>query len=245
MTSHIACPVCGDSATYFDVVDFNKSCGDAFCRKTGLSGIPIYYSKCRGCGFLFAPSIHAWNQSQFLENIYNTDYVKFDGDYLEKRPADNTALVEQLFGHQMNIIRHLDYGGGNGLLTSMLKNKGWDSVSYDPFPSNKVNLETLGRFNLITAFEVFEHVPDVHQLMENISNLLLPNGVVLASTLLSDEHVNSDSRLGWWYAAPRNGHISLFSKASLAVLAKAHGLTVQHLNTNLHIFRNDHAAEHI
>jgi len=236
MTNH-PCPVCDSRTDFFDVVDFNKSCGDSTARSTGLSGTPIYYSKCSVCGFLFAPEIHAWSESEFQEKIYNEDYVKFDGDYLEKRPVDNVALVEQLFGKQKDKIRHLDYGGGNGLLSRLLIENGWNSNSFDPFPNSGVNLELLGKFNLITAFEVFEHVSNIHRMMENLRLSLAPGGVIALSTLLTDGQVDDKERLCWWYAAPRNGHISLFSMRSLNLLASMHGLTVQHLNQNLHVLK--------
>jgi hypothetical protein len=38
---------------------------------------------------------------------------------------------------------------------------------------------------------------------------------VLFSTLLSDGEIVRGRPLRWWYAAPRNGHISLFSAQSL------------------------------
>jgi hypothetical protein len=32
------------------------------------------------------------------------------------------------------------------------------------------------------------------------------------STLLSDGNIKLGQKLTWWYASPRNGHISLFSR---------------------------------
>jgi hypothetical protein len=53
--------------------------------------------------------------------------------------------------------------------------------------------------------------------------LLAADGVILFSTWLSDDHIRPHERLTWWYAAPRNGHISLYSRQSLAILATDHG----------------------
>jgi 2-polyprenyl-3-methyl-5-hydroxy-6-metoxy-1,4-benzoquinol methylase len=92
----------------------------------------------------------------------------------------------------------------------------------------------LGKFDLITAFEVFEHVPDVDMLMSDLRALLAPGGIVLFSTLLSDGQILQNRRLDWWYASPRNGHISLFSRASLVLLAKRHGYTYGDMNYLFH-----------
>ncbi len=53
-------------------------------------------------------------------------------------------------------------GGGNGNLSEKLSAANWQSTSYDPFPNGSVNLSEIGTFDLITAFEVFEHVPQVN-----------------------------------------------------------------------------------
>jgi hypothetical protein len=44
------------------------------------------------------------------------------------------------------------------------------------------------------------------------------------------------TRLIWWYAAPRNGHISLFSRESLARLGAKQGLNFGSLIPDPHVF---------
>ena len=132
-------------------------------------------------------------------------------------------MLEQLFGCQKDQIRHLDYGGGNGGLSKRLSQSGWNSHSFDPFPKKgQAAVGDLGKFNLITAFEVFEHVPDPKALIRNLSGLMEDDAVILFSTLLTDGHVEAGKKLSWWYASPRNGHISLFSKKSLQTLQTSH-----------------------
>ena len=99
-----------------------------------------------------------------------------------------------------------------------------------------LGIEQLGKFDLITAFEVFEHVPDVRELMSNLCSLLSPNGLVLFSTLLSDGNIHSNQRISWWYASPRNGHISLFSRKSLEILAQNYGVSFGSFSGAVHFF---------
>jgi hypothetical protein len=40
--------------------------------------------------------------------------------------------------------------------------------------------------------------------------------------------------LNWWYAGPRNGHISLYSAEALRRLFATHGMTVQSYSAGLH-----------
>ena len=55
------------------------------------------------------------------------------------------------------------------------------------------------------------------------------------STLLSDGHIQKNQRLDWWYAAPRNGHISLFSKTSLTHLVEGYGLKLHSFSAGAHL----------
>lgn len=214
------CPVCSSDCAWLPDVDFNKSCaGEVF----GKSGVDISYAICNSCGFCFAPEICSWALPQFEEKIYNTDYILVDPDYAEIRPAANAASLKSTFGALERSVRHLDYGGGNGRLSQLLRESDWQSQSYDPFVHKGVSMQALGQFDFITAFEVFEHVPDVSVLMSNLKTLLAPGGVILFSTLLTDGNIHVDQPLTWWYAAPRNGHISLFSNRSLQILAQRYG----------------------
>lgn len=157
---------------------------------------------------------------------------------MERRPYENAEFIRKTFSDEFTQIRHLDYGGGNGRMTEMLHGYGWHSETYDPFPENNVSVSDLGRFNLITAFEVFEHVPDPNKLMDDLKGLMDEDCMVIFSTLVSDGHFKNSEQLDWWYASPRNGHISLYSKVSLAVLAEKNELRFASVNDNLHCFWN-------
>jgi SAM-dependent methyltransferase len=236
---NLLCPVCGGACSLLDVVDFNKSCEEARGKFLGLAGIPVYYALCSNCAFCFAPELTTWQLSKFEEKIYNDEYVLVDPDYVEARPRANATNLISMFGDRGQTVRHLDYGGGDGLLVKLLRDSNWQSTSYDPFVNKNVGVEQIGKFDLITAFEVFEHVPNVQELMSNLCSLLIPGGLVMFSTLLSDGNIHSHQKINWWYASPRNGHISLFSKKSLATLAKKSGFNFVSFSVGFHVFFTD------
>ncbi|MES2207332.1 MAG: class I SAM-dependent methyltransferase [Pseudomonadota bacterium] len=200
------------------------------------SGIPISYFLCNQCGFCYAPEFFEWSLEDFEKKIYNEHYIEIDPEYLEARPRRNFLLLEELFGEEKNKIRHLDYGGGNGLLSKLLCEAGWNSTTYDPFVNRDINIDSLGKFDLISAIEVVEHVPNVEELISNLSTLLVEDGIILISTVVSDGSIEAGKRLSWWYAAPRNGHISLFTYESLKVLGKTKGFLFSSAGGSLHIF---------
>ncbi len=228
------CPVCSGACELHDVVDFNKCCEEARGLFLPKLGVPIYYALCDHCGFCFAPELYQWSLKDFSDHIYNADYEAIDPDYLELRPKGNAAMIAANFGAHAQSIRHLDFGGGNGMLSELLAGHGFSSQSYDPFVNPDTNPHALGPFDLITAFEVFEHVPDVNALMISLSLSRAQSGVILFSTTISDGHIEKGRRLDWWYASPRNGHISLFSKASLGLLAQKFDLKFGSFNDYQH-----------
>jgi SAM-dependent methyltransferase len=237
-TTQLACPVCATATSLLDVVDLNKSCEEARGSFLPIAGIPVYYTLCDQCGFCFAPELQQWSLEDFSSRIYNDDYKLVDPDSVETRPRANARWLAGIFADHVLDIRHLDYGGGNGLLSNELFAAGWNSTSYDPFFDGPLG-DDLGRFNLVTSFEVFEHVPDVNQLITSLSTLVDTEGIVLFSTVLSDGSLARNQRLRWWYASPRNGHISLFSRRSLTLLGAKQGFELVSLEPNLHAYRRE------
>ncbi len=235
-SNSILCQICGATSIILDVVDFSKSCEEAKGIYLEPCGVPIYYYQCTHCSFTFAPEIQNWSESKFLEDIYNENYFKVDPEYIEIRPRANFDVIHNIFGSKRADIIHLDYGGGNGRFSALLKSAHWNSTSYDPLIDDSSIFNSLGVFNLITAFEVFEHVPRIDKLMSDLSTLSAPDCLVLYSTLLVDGNISKNQRLTWWYASPRNGHISLFSRKSLSILAEKFNFNFVSFSSGLHGF---------
>jgi len=231
------CPVCNSMSPLYDAVDFNKNCEENRGLFLPLSGHAIYYARCTFCQYTFAPEFSSWTDQDFLDKIYNQDYLLVDPDYTENRHVLNSEILNKFFGGYKTHFRHLDYGGGNGMLSEMLRSAQWDSTSYDPFPTNDQKLESLGPFDFITAFEVFEHVPDPHLMMRNLTSLLTkPAAMIFFSTGISDGLINDRERLNWWYASPRNGHIGIHTTKSLQILAEKNDLNFISLGPSFHIY---------
>jgi hypothetical protein len=172
MLENLPCSVCDGDCFPLDVIDFNRSGGaESRGQYRPLSGIPIYYYLCDKCGFCFAPEFRKWSSKDFAEKIYDEEYVEVDPNHVKARPEKNALALADMFKGKEEYIKHLDYGGGNGLLTSLVTRSGWNSLSFDPYITRDNDLSKLDRFNLISAFEVFEHVPDVNNLMSQL-NLL-------------------------------------------------------------------------
>ena len=97
------------------------------------------------------------------------------------------------------------------------------------------NIQPGETFDIVTCFEVIEHVPhlDLNDWFCRLASFVSPVGTLLLSTELIDNNPN----IGNWYIAPRNGHISLHSAASLQHLAEVHGMTVYSINHEMHLLQ--------
>jgi hypothetical protein len=125
------CKVCNEPAPLYGVTDFNKSCEERRGRYLPLTGVPVYYNRCDACGLIFTTAFDHWSRADYLQHIYNDDYVLVDPDYIDSRPAGNAAFILD-FIKKGHALRCLDYGGGNGRLMSLLREGGVDAHSWDP-----------------------------------------------------------------------------------------------------------------
>jgi 2-polyprenyl-6-hydroxyphenyl methylase/3-demethylubiquinone-9 3-methyltransferase len=217
-----ACKACGAAAAPFDVVDLNKLCSETDPYAYGIAGIPVIYHRCGCCGLLFTPFFDDWSAADFAAFIYNADYVKVDGAYVEARPTELAALVAARAA-VAKAARVLDYGSGAGVFAERLAAHGFaDVASYDPFSSPA---RPRGDFDLVTCFEVIEHTVAPRDLLQDVAGLLRPDGCVLLSTGIQPDDIGA-RRASWWYVGPRNGHATIFSLDALALLGAACGLTL-------------------
>jgi SAM-dependent methyltransferase len=227
------CKCCGALALPCGVVDFHKNC-EIYRRKVlDISGVPIYYHRCPACQFIFTTAFDHFTNDDFVKYIYNEQYLEVDPDYREARPRGNAGLLCNLFSG-VRPRRILDYGGGNGALAELLRAEGFSHVdTFDPFVPRHSARPT-DRFDCVVSFEVVEHSNDPARAFADMNEFVTSSGLILFSTLLQPADIDHVG-LNWWYAGPRNGHVSLYTRASLERLAQPFGFKLGSFNDNLHV----------
>lgn len=231
------CKCCNGPSPLYGVVDLNKHCDVERQKALPCCGIPVYYYRCSDCKFIFTTFFDSFTHADFARVIYNNDYLLVDPDYVSARPAANAALLQNLFsGSKPN--RLLDFGGGNGTLARLLSANGFTNVDcYDPHIA-RYSEKPPHRYDCIVSFEVFEHSTDPLRTFSDLNDLLADPGLIMFSTLVQPDSIDQIG-LNWWYAGPRNGHASLFSRDSLCRLARRFSLKLVSFNQNFHLlFRN-------
>jgi len=245
--SSVICPICRGSSPAIGLKDANVSCNDHF---TGVaqfprSGLPVQYHQCSSCGFMFTADFDRWTPGDFAAHIYNSDYGLTDPPFEFARPMRNAKVLSKVLSG-IGGLSILDYGSGNGLFAGILESTGFSVSKFDPYHVgddgiNEPSTILSGAcYDMVTMFEVVEHVPRNEQrtLFQQICGLLKKDGAVFFSTRLND-----GKGFDWWYVAPRNGHISIHSEASLRLLADEMGMQLHSFNEDIHImFRTNQSC---
>lgn len=225
------CKVCGGPGMPVGAVDFAKNCEERRGVALPPAGVAVHYHRCADCELLYTRAFDGWAPAEFRRWIYNADYATVDPDYVAARPAANATTVAGLM-KQNGIRRMLDYGGGNGDLACTLAAQGFDAMSWDPMEPGQPTPDRRD-FPLVTAFEVMEHTPTPRATAREMTGHAGSNGIVLFSTLVLD--TAAPDVLDHWYVAPRNGHITIHTAASLTALFARLGWQVHHFGPAYHL----------
>lgn len=226
------CQICQGATHLCGAVDFHKSCLEEHGRALNPSGLSVQYRQCQECGFVFCDTFKAWTPEQFKAAIYNQDYALVDPDYSESRPASSAAAVDHAFSTAKGTFSILDYGGGNGRFAEIMRNKGYHAETYDPFSDH--HQRPTEKADMVTAFEVMEHTNTPQKTLRDMASLLKDEGLILFTTRLQPANFAALG-LNWWYVAPRNGHVSIYSETALKRLCRDQGLHLRSLNDDAHI----------
>jgi hypothetical protein len=234
------CKVCGADSRAIDVLDFNKICGapDAYFQNR-KAGVGVEYRRCLRCNFIFTEFFDAFTPDLWRTFVYNSDYYgSIDPEYELIRPQQKSYQLRCLLRTPKAGWVGLDYGGGGGLLSRLMRERGYLFDTYDPFGANTTREVNRGKYNFCSLFEVAEHAVDPVGVLGEVVRMSSPArlGVLVGTQAHDGKHIRPGQLPNWWYAAPRNGHVSLFSRASLGHLAAACSLSYVGLSRGTHFF---------
>lgn len=213
---------------------------------TVLNKYPVKYYRCNETGFIQT------EEPYWLAEAYSSAITKLDiglpyrnimlGDVVEK------ILLKNFDGD----AKFLDYAGGYGLFTRIMRDKGFDFYNTDKYCDNlfakDFDLEETNnkKFELLTSFEVMEHLADPYQ---ELSEIFSYTDSLLFTTELQPKKELKDVD-DWWYFIPETGqHIAFYTEASLSYIARkldyhfyTNGLD-WHLFTKKNLDKNPFATE--
>ena len=223
------------------------------CKICGGNSLPIHqavvlgkykvdYFKCGDCNFIQTQK-PTWLDEAYQNAITSLDIGLVNRNlYLVK---ETPAILDLCFP---KAVKFLDYGGGFGLYVRMMRDEGYNFFRQDYFCENifakhfdVTDLPDGTSFDLVTAFEVFEHLEDPIQEIEKMLNY---SKNILFSTVISPEA--SAEFKDWWYVSPETGqHISFYSLKSLQYIAQKFNLNFYSNGINLHLLSSNKITDSI
>ncbi|WP_160717694.1 class I SAM-dependent methyltransferase [Chitinophaga solisilvae] len=190
---------------------------------TVLNKYRVKYYACRNCGFVQTEQPY-WLEEAYAIPINATDTGLVRRNLLAARSA--AALIFFLFDRKK---KFLDYAGGYGLFTRLMRNYGFDFYTHDLYTENLLakgfEYHPGDEIELVTAFESFEHFENP---LAEIERILAISRNVFFSTQLIPEPAPPVGQ--WWYYATEHGqHISFYTPRALQIIADKYGLQVYSL----------------
>ena len=212
------CKICDSNSHYFATTKV-------------LQKYNVSYFQCSHCGFVQTEEPY-WLDEAYSEAIAVSDVGLV---YRNNMMANITGkLLFNYFDHEAGF---LDYGGGYGLFVRLMRDRGFNFYWLDKFCKNvfargfDFQDDRRNNLELITAFELFEHLTNPSQELEEILNLC-PN-ILFSTDLLPQDNPTPDK---WWYYTPHEGqHISIYTQKSLEILANKHNLRLYSDGRSLHL----------
>jgi hypothetical protein len=203
-----------------------------FAHAKILNEYSIAYYQCTYCGFI------STEEPFWIDKAYSQAINRFDIGLVSRNIVNARAcktIIPIFFDPEAKFV---DFGGGYGMFVRLMRDYGFDFYRSDKYCqnlfANGFDLEdsACDHFELLTAFEVFEHflepTRELDALLELSSNILFKTELIPASNPKPDE---------WWYYGLDHGqHISFYTIKSLHHLATSKGLSFYTNGYNFHLF---------
>ncbi|SMC72825.1 class I SAM-dependent methyltransferase [Pedobacter nyackensis] len=201
-----------------------------------LNKYDVKYYRCLETGFIQT------EDPFWLEEAYSTAITKLDIGLVSRNELLRNKTVKLLSDCFDGSKRFLDYAGGYGMFTRMMRDMGYDFYHHDIYCQNLfseffdlANCKQQSDFEVVTAFEVFEHLANP---LEEIGAILQFGNNILFTTEL--QPIGLENISDWWYVVPETGqHIALYTKKALEYIAKQLGLHLLSDGISMHLFTKE------
>ncbi len=197
-----------------------------------LQKYQVAYHQCSTCHFIQT------DEPTWLPEAYNNAITALDIGLINRNMhfQNKIPLLIDAFFPKAEIM--LDFGGGYGMFVRMMRDLGYNFYRQDIYCENlyanyfDLSDSPTKKFDVLTAFEVFEHLVDP---VAEIEKMFVFSDTIIFSTLLSPPSVQEFEN--WWYVSPLTGqHIAFYDQTTLQYIAKKFNKRLYTNGVNLHVF---------
>jgi len=179
-------------------------CESSYAFDRNLLRYNVSYYQCSNCGYLQTEEPF-WLEQAYKEEINLTDTG------LASRSIHNLGVVLAFFlSSELKKPLLLDYSGGYGLLTRLLRDSGLNAFWSDKYCKCLFarGFEDNGKtkYDIVTSFEVLEHL---HNTKIELKEIFKKGEKFIFTTCLYNNNLPSD----WWYFGSEHGqHIGIYTR---------------------------------
>jgi SAM-dependent methyltransferase len=121
----------------------------------------------------------------------------------------------------------LDFGGGLGYFSQILRRKGIHADTYDPYAPANLKIDSLSNWDTTACFHVLEHTNDLDELVGTIKDLLAEDGKLIIEVPNRNSTGFKFQSTEWvWTQAPVV-HIFHFTAIAMTKLFERHGFVIE------------------
>jgi 2-polyprenyl-3-methyl-5-hydroxy-6-metoxy-1,4-benzoquinol methylase len=178
------------------------------------------YHECASCEWIALDESHFLSPEEQKQRYLQHENTEQNTGYVEMFEDFAKTCIEP-FAKKGSLI--LDYGcGPEPVLANLLSRRGYEVETYDVFfqPDNGALLK---KYDVIVLTEVLEHLTYPRKVLEDLTDLLNPGGVLALMTLF---HPVDHQGFGkWWYRRDKT-HVTFYTVKTLEKMALVLGLTL-------------------
>jgi SAM-dependent methyltransferase len=228
---------------------------DSYCTKDRAQ-----YRICGSCGLIFQ---HPLPTRSAMIEYADTQYASGAyRDYVDSRPMKIRHFEDRLadFGDRVTPGRLLDIGCSCGYFLEVAAAHGFDvrGIEFSPnaiaaaapsirsriFEGSLENLPDEGLFDVVSAFDLIEHVPDPRGFLRDCARRLKPGGVLLISTPDTDHFLRRLMASRWPMLQPMQ-HLYLFSHRAMTQALTSQGFEAVDVRPAYKTLRADYLIDQI
>ncbi len=169
------------------------------------------------------------NGTIFSDPIDQADMVGGENEGLRSY-EHNPTRFERVMAFRPTLAA--DYGCGHGDFVKYCNDNGLKCDGYDKFNPDFSTPLQKDHYNVVTAFEVVEHLFAPFPELEEMSSLLKTGGILMVESSFSDWVTLKDE-----YVNPKIGHCTIWSHAGLDAAMKDVGLyPLKPINRNVRLY---------